>query len=403
MRDHTEYIALSDDGVTGEITNLRFSGRTLHRVLSDAEEDDRPNVARDALEIGGEVLARTSHRGDLDQVAEAVDRLGEEGKRIIENTVSTADRVVEDTVAKLADVLGQKDGPLADVLGQFDPAVDGNLLDRFRDLIAGGIAKATKAAVVDLTEATKEQVDSLTTSLAILEKVAAIEEARLAEAKKGTAKGFDHERDVESLLGQLVAVTGDGLDDVSLVTGILGTKKGDKVITPKGGATIVTEEKCTKPVTEAKARQLLAEAMANRGAAVGMLIVDDETKVPGNQPYHLIDHDKVVVAADPTTLRLVCCLMRARAIEAAQAARALEDGAAVEALTEIRAHVDGICRALDRFKLVRTEHTKATKAIQQAAGYVDELARSLADDVADITTLIDAAVVDEDDPEKAAA
>lgn len=396
MQTYPEEIQLADDGESGEIRNLTFSSRTLHRVLAETAPDERPGVARDAFEIGGEVLGRMSHHGDLDQVAEAVDRLGEEGKRIIDTTVKAADRVVEDTVTKLTAALGDKDGPLVGLLGHFDPSVDGNVLDVFRDLITSGIAKATKHAVGELTEATKEQVDSLTNSLAVLEKVAAIEEARLVEARKGTAKGFDHERDVEALLGELVSVAGDGLDDVSLVPGIMGTKKGDKVITPRGGAPIVTEEKCTKPVTEARARQLLTEAMANRGTVLGMLIVDDETKVPGKQPYHLIDHDKVVVAADPVALRLVYCLMRAKAIEASQAARAIGDHAAVEALKEIRYHIDGICRALDRFKLVRTEHTKATKAIQQAAGYVEEMAASLANDVADISSLIDAAVSDED-------
>ncbi len=388
--------------MSGEITSLAFSNRTLHRVLSETQPEERTGVARDALELGGEVLARMNHHGDLDQVAEAVDRLGEEGRRIIDTTVKAADRVVEDTVTKLTAALADKDGPLEGILGHFDPSVDGNVIDRFRDLIASGIAKATKHAVGELTEATQEQVDSLTKSLAVLEKVAAIEEARLDEARKGTAKGLDHERDVEALLGELVAVAGDGLDDVSLVPGIAGTKKGDKVITPRGGAAIVTEEKCTKPVTEAKARQLLTEAMDNRGTSLGMLIVDDESKVPGKQPYHLIDDDKVVVAADPVTLRLVYCLMRAKAIEVAQAARAIDDHAAVEALKEIRYHIDGICRALDRFKLVRTEHTKATKAIQQAASYVEEMASSLGNDVADISALIDAAV-SEDDAEEVAA
>jgi hypothetical protein len=158
-----------------------------------------------------------------------------------------------------------------------------------------------------------------------------------------TAKGRDHELDVESLLGDLVAVTGDGLDDVSKVPGLDGTMKGDKVIRPRGGVAIVAEEKCTKPITEAKARMLLDEAMRNRGAGFGMLIVDDESKVPGNQPYHLIDDDMVVVAADPVALRLVYCLMRSKAIEAAQAARAVDDHAAVEALGAIRGDIDAGC------------------------------------------------------------
>jgi hypothetical protein len=401
MINNTEHVHLEDDGTSGEIHRLKFHNRTLHRVLSEAPDDERPGIARDALEIGGEVVARLSHHGDLDQVAGAIDRLDAEGKRIIDTTITAAGKVVGDTVSKLTEQLAAEDGPLAGLFDQFDPAVEGNVIEAFRDLVGSTIAKATKQAVTELTESTKEQVESLTTSLGVLEKVAAIEEARLEEAKRGTAKGRDHELDVELLLGDLVAVTGDGLDDVSNETGLDGTKKGDKVIRPRGGVAIVTEEKCTKPVTEAKARILLNEAMRNRGAALGMLIVDDETKVPGNQPYHLIDDDMVVVAADPITLRLVYCLMRSKAIEAAQAVRAVDDHAAVEALGAIRGHIDDIARALDRFKLIRTEHTKATKAIAQAAGYVDDLGAVITVDVTEITLLIKE-VVGDDQPGEAA-
>jgi hypothetical protein len=240
-------------------------------------------------------LARLSHHGDLDQVASAVDRLDAEGKRIIDNTMTAADKLVGDTVNKLTEQLTAEDGPLAGLFDHFNPAMEGNVIDAFRDLVSSTIVKATKQSVTDMAESTKEQVESFTSSVGMLEKVAAIEAARLEEAKRGTAKGRDHEHDVESLLGDLVVVAGDGLDDVSDVPGLDGSKKGDKVIRPRGGVAIVTEEKWTKPVSEAKARMLLDETMRNRGAALGMLIVDDETKVPGNQPYHLIDDDKVVV------------------------------------------------------------------------------------------------------------
>ena len=141
--------------------------------------------------------------------------------------------------------------------------------------------------------------------------------------------------------------------------------------------------------------------MRNRGAGIGMLIVDHETKIPGNQPYHLIDDDMVVVAADPVVLRLVFCLMRSRAIAAAQAMRAVDDHTALDALNAILGHVHDIARALDRFKLIRTEHTKASKAIAQAAGYVDELGTSITEKVTEINTLIDDAV-GEDRPGEAA-
>jgi hypothetical protein len=226
--------------------------------------------------------------------------------------------------------------------------------------------------------------------MAIIEKVAAAEEARWAEAQRGTAKGIDHEVDTESLLGELVSVTGDSLDDVSTVIGECGSKKGGKTITPRGGCTIVTEEKCTVRISESKARSILDEAMANRGAPLGMLIVDDEAKVPGNQPFHLIDDDKVVVVAERAALRLVYALFRAKAIEIARSSLYSSSNALVaESVDSIRRLVEEIKRALERFRLLRTEHTKASKAIGQASRYVNEATETIGDSISAIMTVID--------------
>lgn len=390
--EDTAPVRIADDGKSGEIVFLRFSNRKLHRLLEEVDEASRSGVVLDALEIGAEVLLRVGHHGDLEQLSQAVERLDEEGKRIVEAAAKRVDTIIEETTMGLSESLADEDGPLAAMFDHFDPTVEGNVLDSFRDLIVASIAKSTKQAVSDLAIATTDQLETLTKSLAILEKVAAVEEARLEEAKRGTAKGFDHESDVESLLGELVSIAGDGLDDVSTVVGLAGNKKGDKVIKPRAGVSIVTEEKCTQRLSESKARALLDAAKENRGAALGMLIVEDESKVPGNQPYHLIDDDKVVVVADRLTLRLVFSYMRAKAIEIAQSQRPVDDARLGEVLDDIGTQVDNLRRCLERFKLVKTEHTKATKAISQAGGYADEIGGLIADSVNEISSLIDSIV-----------
>jgi hypothetical protein len=232
-------------------------------------------------------------------------------------------------------------------------------------------------------------MEKLASSVATLDKVAAAEEARLAESKRGTAKGIDHEVEVESLLGELVAVGGDSLEDVSTVPGVLGTKKGDKTIAPRGGRTIVTEEKCTGRMTESKARALLEEAKANRGADLAMLIVEDESKVPGNQPFHFIDDDKVVVVAESFALRLVYRYFRAKAIALANTSRAADDESAASAMRVLRTRLGEVENALSRFKNLRTEHTKASNAIQKAGDYTDEIAEAIAAQVDQMLAEID--------------
>jgi len=387
-------IHLNNDGESGRIERVDFRNRALHRLLTEVEESQRPLVVADALAQGAELLARASHYGGLQQFATAVERLDGESSRIVETATERFGRIIEGALAGMVESLQGDDGPLTPVLDRFDPSTEGNVIDLFRDTISVAMAKATKAAVRELTDTTKDTMETLTKSVAMLDKVAAAEQARLTEAARGTAKGLDHEDIVETLLGELVAVGGDSLDDVSTMLGLAGSKKGDKVITPRGGVGIVTEEKCTKRLTESAARALLEESMVNRGAELAMLIVEDESKVPGHQPYHLIDDDKVVVVADRATLRLVYTLFRAKSIELAKAAFTTDEGVIVDVVSEIHRHVVDIKDNLDRFKLLRTEHTKAAKAIGQAQTYVDQMADGIADSVAGIMASINELVED---------
>lgn len=389
-------VHLADDGQSGEIRTLTFRNRKLHRLLNGQDPSSRTRIVSDVLELGTEMVDRIGHQGDLDQLDEAVTRLDERAAHIVETTIGGAERAAQKAIGNLTETLVDGDSPFAAMLNRFDPGEEGNVVDDFRELINSTISKATRAAVREMTEATQEDLESLRESIAVIGKVAAADQARLDESIRGTAKGIEHELDVETLLGELVSASGDGLDDVSTVTGLKGSKKGDKVIRPRGGVAIVTEEKCTKAISENKARELLDESMKNRGAELAMLIVDDESKVPGNQPYHQIDDDKVVVAADPITLRLVYCFMRSKAIELAQRRRGVDDTAIIETLDAISADVAEMARSLEKFKLLRGEHTKATKAIGQAAGYVDEIAETIAAGVAGISARIDD-VVDGDE------
>lgn len=398
-------ISLADDGEHGTIDGLDFRSRSLHRYLGAIGEADRPATVLDILDVGTEVLERANRHGDLTDLVGAVERLDQESKRIVSSATKKVDQAIDKSVDEFTAALEAADGPLSGLFAKFDPTADGNLLDLFRDLVSTSMKKVTKQAVTELAEANQDTLDRLTKSVATLEVVAAAEKARQDEAEKGTAKGLDHEADVETLLGELVSVTGDGLDDVSTVAGFEGTKKGDKVITVKGGCAIVTEDKCTSKLSEAKARALLEASMSNRGAALAMLIVQDESKVPGNQAFHLIDDDKVVVVADRVTLRLVFSLFRARAIEKAKSALALavDDDALLAAVETIHGIVETIERRLAGFQTLRGDHTKAANAIKHATGVTSNLAEGIAGDVDELLSLLEQVAGDGDEHGELAA
>lgn len=390
-------IHLSHDGETITVTDLTIRSRSVHDRLTGIDPLEQATVVLDAIDIGIEVLGRAAQHGDLENLKRAIDRLDEQSMRIVTAATDQVSRTIDKTVADMAATIQGEKGPLAPLLAKFDPSTEGNLIDLFRNLVSATAAKATKQAVSELAEANHDAMERLTKTIAALEVVAAAEKARAEEAAKGTAKGIDHEHDVETLLGELVAIGGDGLDDVSTVTGSLGTKKGDKRITPKGGCAIVTEEKCTTRISETKIRTLLAEAMGNRNAKLGMLIVEDTSKVPGGQPFHFIDDDKVVVVAERYALRLVYALFRAKAIAIQRAACATDDESVDEALTTIVDYIEEIKRSLERVRLIKTEHTKISTALSQAGGYVDDISSNIAAGVAEIMKVIDGLITEPDD------
>ena len=388
----TSRILLETDDVSGCIESLSFESRALHRLLTETEESDRPRVARDALELGAEVLERANYQGEMAQLKDAIEQLDGQSKYIVENLTESANSVVTGTVESLTEKLSSEGGPLAPILNRFDPKMDDNIIETFRRLVSSTITDATDTAVKKLAESTVEDLTKLQKSISSLDRVAAVEAARLEESERGTAKGREHERDVESLLGEILIVTQDSMEDKSEEYGMSGSKVGDKLITIRSGkmtSYIVTEDKKTaKKYTEEAARRLLNEAMTNRGANVGMLVVDDESKVPGDQIYWLIDDDKVVVVADTFALRLVYPLMRAKSLEIAQATLMVDDAAAKEKLRAISSSVDGIKQAVVEFRNLKSAHTKArgglnaaiesAKSIEeQLLGRVNEIAQEL--------------------------
>lgn len=384
-------IFLDTDGSSGRIVDLEFHDREIHRYLTVVGESKRPAAVLDALRLGCQAIQMSSSQGDLQSLSKAVDELEQESARIIQAATQQIDSTLDASVEKLLATLSSREGPIADLLAHFDPKVEGNVLELFQGLVSSTARSATTAAIAELSEKTHSTMEKLATAISSLERVVAVEEARQAELARGSAKGIDHEIAAETLLGELVASAGDSLDDVSTVPGLLGNKKGDKVLTPRGGVAICTEEKATARMTEARARATLDEAMQNRGAPLGILIVDDPSKVPGNQPFHLIDEDKAIVVAERFSLRLIYQYFRAKSIILMRTSLTIRDDARPieEVLPKIQEFTEDIRRALDRFRLLKTEHTKASKAIAKAATYVDEISEAVEADVVEMLALIE--------------
>ena len=365
-----------------------------------AEEADRPQVIRDALELGAEMLERASYQGEMAQLRDAVEKLDGQSKQIVEKMTESAELVVTGTVESLNAKLSSDDGPLAPILKRFDLETDDNVIETFRRLVSDTISDATDRAVKKLADSTADEMKMLRKSINEIDRIAAVEAARLEESEKGTAKGYEHERDVERLLGEILIVTQDSMENKSEEYGQSGTKVGDKLVMVRSGkmtSYIVTEDKKTaKKYTEQAARKLLNDAMVNRGANVGMLVVDHESRVPGDQIYWLIDNDKVVVVADSLALRLVYPLMRARSLEIAQAALVVDDEGAKEVLSTIRSSVNEIKNAAAEFRNLKSAHSKASGGLETAIESAKSIEANLLGHINEITQELDEILADAD-------
>ena len=400
LKTQATRIILGTDDISGNIESLRFESRTLYRLLSEAEEADRPQVIRDALELGAEMLERASYQGEMAQLRDAVEKLDGQSKQIVEKMTESAELVVTGTVESLNAKLSSDDGPLAPILKRFDLETDDNVIETFRRLVSDTISDATDRAVKKLADSTADEMKMLRKSINEIDRIAAVEAARLEESEKGTAKGYEHERDVERLLGEILIVTQDSMENKSEEYGQSGTKVGDKLVTVRSGkmtSYIVTEDKKTaKKYTEQAARKLLNDAMVNRGANVGMLVVDHESRVPGDQIYWLIDNDKVVVVADSLALRLVYPLMRARSLEIAQAALVVDDEGAKEVLSTIRSSVNEIKYAAAEFRNLKSAHSKASGGLETAIESAKSIEANLLGHINEITQELDEILADAD-------
>ena len=105
--------------------------------------------------------------------------------------------------------LRAKDGPFVEFLSRFDPAGQDSVFDELRAFVT----KELRRGIATITDADRRRMAILSESLSTLQAIAAAEEARVKEAAKGSLKGRDHEISTESILGDLLAVTGDGLDE----------------------------------------------------------------------------------------------------------------------------------------------------------------------------------------------
>jgi hypothetical protein len=211
---------------------------------------------------------------------------------------------------------------------------------------------------------------------------------RQAEAVRGTAKGFEFEDEVESLLrSQTLAINGCIVDRTGHLGGALGahSKVGDFVVTLPDGTAIAVEAKNTSRIALTGATGILTEldqAMDNRKASWAVCVSRSDA-YPGEVGSFAVYGNRILlVDSGEGTLTAVALRWIAAAARAGVADQGVADtAAAFDGLGRIR----DLAQHFSRSKKVLTTAQSSLESVRedldslrsQLLDLVDDIARSL--------------------------
>lgn len=228
----------------------------------------------------------------------------------------------------------------------------------------------------EIVKTVERQGKALAEGIDKLREQLAIQEAVGVEHELGTQKGRDFEHVVLDEATEIARYCEDTVEHTGDLSGSTGGKVGDLVVSIDPGATpgrtcrYVIEVK-DKQMTQKAALAELDGAIANRDAEVGLLVFARQSQCPVRSPFQWFDHKAFVVLdkdkLDAHALRLGCLWARWMCLRDEKVNADTIDTARVEALLE------SARSALSTASTIRTSHTQAKKAIDCAGSKLDGL------------------------------
>jgi len=397
---HSDSVAVADGVV--HISDLIERGPEVVRLVADA--DDAAEAVHRCLRVGAVALRASSASVDIDLVERSfgglASRLGEQVTTAVKQIDEATRGLLDADDGALHTTLTEFHTTLDDMLGKtFDPESKVSALariealveeilerqaDRLRKLVViDGDDSPLARLKVEILTGVKDQVGDVTKALRDVSLHLGITEATAEVYEQGTAKGRDYESAVHDCIAGLAAQHGDAAERTGDSTGASARKVGDEVVTINRDDTLGRD---LKVVFEMKARKRgmnvildeLDAAMANRDARAGVAVFRDQGVAPTSVPFHYSD-DKAVAVFDPATeddaaMRLA--YMWARWVARRRASGGESEGIDHERVKRL---LDDAGRALGYAKQIRSRHTTARKAIDQADDVLGKLDSGVGD------------------------
>lgn len=360
-----------------------------------AEADDPEAAVRSLLHVGARAVRAAGVNVDTEVIDRRFASLADQMDHQLEDAVSSLSKALGEIIAEdggaLPTALDQHRAGLEALLGStFDPDSKTSVLSLIEQMLAeereahvdaitalvtvdgdgSPLAKLRTAVVRDVKAHLKEHLEDVRDEVKAMSEKIAVNEAVAPVVAITSGKGFTFEDVLHARLEVLASAHGDVAEQTGHTAGVCGTKKGDEVVTLNREDThgcdvrIVVEAKCRK-LSVRKAHEELVDAMENRDAAAGILVFSSADQSPTSLPFHYSDDRAIVVLDedDPDDGPLRLAFMWARWV-----ARRKQAGAAVDELDleRIAALIEQARVALGRVKTIRSDHSKARKAIEHA-------------------------------------
>ena len=404
------------DGVV-VITDLAETDPVLVDMVREAGDPDA--AVRSALQVGARAVRAAGVSVDTEVIDRRFSSMAEQMDRQLDLAVTGMSDAIEKAVAAdggaIPAVLDRHRDTLEAMLGStFDPdsktsvlsLMEQMLVDAQHDQVAAvaglvavdgddsPLAKLRVALTRDLREHLREQLEGVRDEVKAVSERIAVNEAVAPVIAITTAKGFTFEDVLHARLETVAGVHGDLAEQTGTVPGVAGTKKGDEVVTLNRDDTHGTE---VRFVIEAKSSKLglrkayeeLDGAIDNRDAAAGIIVFSSAEQAPTTVPFHYSDNRAIVVfdedGHDDGALRLAYMWARWMARRSLAAAEADQLD-----LDRIASLIDQARVALGRVKTIRSNHSKAANAIEQAGAEVSRLASEVEVTLAELSAELEA-------------
>jgi len=373
------------------VEELTVHDQEVADYMAEFETDQREEALDRALRIGASALQLV----DTSKEAEYVERRFEEMEREFEDELESLrdeldDRFDDDgQVPRILENHLGADGHLEDHLeNAFGD--DGQLVERLNEELGEDGEKIQRALDPD-----REGTPTYRLKQNILDEIDTIkqrfdeETGEQAVREETRLKGYDFEDQLQEILEGLVHQTPNQVTDTSEDTGSKGdSKKGDFVVTlDETGQRIAVEAK--NGAFSGTVESEMEEAIENREADYGIFVASSTAYLPRTKVgwFSEFDQEYVVVALsgdkddeiEPRFLKFAYHWARTRALLSS-----VEVGDEIDP-EAVKAELDGIKDAIDRFRQIRTKCTDLEGSVND----IRQTLTSIEDDISSRITRLE--------------